>query len=72
LSIVCAGVPKCRRKKFYSYWLDTHGPKVKDAAEALRARRYVQSHTCEAELNVIDFSRSCVFMTTEHLIFDRE
>jgi uncharacterized protein (TIGR02118 family) len=37
--------------EFYRYWLETHGPKVKQAAEALRARRYVQSHTCAAELN---------------------
>ncbi|HEV2842841.1 MAG TPA: EthD domain-containing protein [Chthoniobacterales bacterium] len=107
-------------EEFYRYWLNTHAPKVKDAAEAMRALRYVQSHTCEAELNqafvalrglapaydgitevwwnsiedlkaamatpvaaeamallqedeshFIDFSQSCVFMTTEHLIFDR-
>jgi uncharacterized protein (TIGR02118 family) len=38
-------------EEFYRYWLDTHGPKVKDAAEALRAVRYVQSHTCEAAVN---------------------
>ena len=107
-------------EEFYRYWLDTHGPKVKNAAEAMRALRYVQSHTCEPEVNeafvasrglapgydgitevwwnsiedlksamaspagaeamamlredetrFIDFSQSCVFMTTEHLIFDR-
>ena len=38
-------------KEFYDYWLNTHGPKVKDAAEAMRARRYIQSHTCAPELN---------------------
>lgn len=108
-------------EEFYRYWLNTHGPKVKDAAEAMRALRYVQSHTCEAELNqafvslrglapaydgitevwwnsvedlkaamadpvaaeamalleedeskFIDFSHSRVFMTTEHLVFDRQ
>ena len=107
-------------EEFYRYWLDTHGPKVKNAAEAMRALRYVQSHTCEPEVNqafsasrglapaydgitevwwnsiedlksamaspagaeamavlredesqFIEFSQSCVFMTTEHLIFDR-
>lgn len=107
-------------EEFYRYWLNTHGPKVKSVAEALRARRYVQSHTCAPELNqtiaasrglapaydgitevwwdsiddlnaamatpagaeasamlvkdeskFIDFSQSRVFMTTEHLIFDR-
>ena len=107
-------------EEFYRYWLDTHGPKVRSMAEALRARRYVQSHTCAPELNqifadsrglapaydgitevwwdsveevkaamassagaaamktlmedethFIDFSQSCIFMTTEHPIFDR-
>ena len=107
-------------EEFYRYWLDTHGPKVKNAAEAMRALRYIQSHTCGSELNqafaasrglapaydgitevwwnsiedlksamaspagaeamamlredesqFIEFSQSCVFMTTEHLIFDR-
>ncbi len=36
---------------FYRYWLDTHAPKVKSVAEALRARRYIQSHTCGPDLN---------------------
>ena len=38
-------------EEFYRYWLNTHGPKVKSMAEALRARRYVQSHTSAPELN---------------------
>jgi uncharacterized protein (TIGR02118 family) len=38
-------------EEFYRYWLNVHGPKVEEAAEAMRALRYVQSHTCEAELN---------------------
>ena len=108
-------------EEFYRYWLDTHGPKVKNAAEAMRAVRYIQSHTCEPEINqafaasrglaqaydgitevwwnsiddletamasiegaeamamlmkdethFIDFSQSRVFMTTEHVIFDRQ
>ena len=107
-------------EEFYDYWLKTHGPKVKNAADVMRARRYVQSHTCAPELNevflasrglapaydgitevwwdsvddlkavmaspggseamaklmedetrFIDFSQSCVFLTTEHPIFDR-
>jgi len=106
-------------EEFYRYWLKTHGPKVKDAAEKMRAVRYIQSHTCEPEVNqafavsrglapsydgitevwwdsiddlkaamadaagaeamailredesrFIEFSQSCVFLTTEHLIFD--
>jgi uncharacterized protein (TIGR02118 family) len=40
-------------EEFYRYWLETHGPKVKSMAETLRARRYVQSHTCTPELNQI-------------------
>lgn len=39
--------------EFYRYWLNTHGAKVKSMAEALGARRYVQSHTCAPELNEI-------------------
>ena len=107
-------------EEFYRYWLNTHAPKVKNAAAKMRAVRYVQSHTCAPELNqafvvsrglappydgitevwwnsiedlkaamagaagaeamamlredesqFIDFSQSCVFLTTEHLIFDR-
>jgi uncharacterized protein (TIGR02118 family) len=38
-------------EEFYRYWLDVHGPKVKRVAEVLRARRYVQSHTCAPEMN---------------------
>ncbi len=40
-------------EEFYRYWLNTHGSKVKSMAEALRARRYIQSHTCAPELNQI-------------------
>jgi uncharacterized protein (TIGR02118 family) len=36
---------------FHRYWLEVHGPKVKSVAAALRARRYVQSHTVEPALN---------------------
>jgi hypothetical protein len=45
--------PDISSEELYSYWLNTHGPKVKEAAEAMRARRYVQSHTCAPELNQI-------------------
>jgi uncharacterized protein (TIGR02118 family) len=105
-------------EEFHRYWLNTHGPKVKDAAGKMRALRYIQSHTCEPEVNqafvtsrglappydgitevwwnsiddlkaamadaagaeamatlredeseFVEFSQSCVFMTTEHQIF---
>jgi hypothetical protein len=37
-------------KDFYQRWLD-HGPLVSEAAEAVRARRYIQSHTIDTGLN---------------------
>ncbi len=36
---------------FSRYWLERHGPLVRSLAEALGARRYVQSHTIEPEMN---------------------
>ena len=38
-------------EEFYRYWKNVHGPKVKSVAKELRGRRYVQSHTCEPEMN---------------------
>jgi uncharacterized protein (TIGR02118 family) len=107
------------KAEFHRYWLQEHGPLVRKLAAAIRARKYVQSHTVLPELNrgfaegrglaepyegitevwwdsaeelrrgleseegraagralaedearFIDFSRSRVFMTEEHLIFD--
>jgi uncharacterized protein (TIGR02118 family) len=37
--------------EFYKYWLEKHGPLVRSLAEALRAKRYVQSHTISTPLN---------------------
>lgn len=37
--------------EFHRYWLVEHGPKVKARQKALRAVKYVQSHTVEPELN---------------------
>jgi hypothetical protein len=37
--------------QFHRYWLEVHGPKVRAVAEAIRARRYVQSHTIDTRLN---------------------
>jgi uncharacterized protein (TIGR02118 family) len=105
--------------RFHQYWLEQHGPLVRSFAEAIHARRYVQSHTIAPEVNAaiarsrglaapfegvtevwwdnlatyragfetpegrqardrliadestfIDFSRSCSFLTEEHVIFD--
>jgi len=32
-------------KDFHEYWLKKHGPLVRGFAKAMRARKYVQSHT---------------------------
>jgi uncharacterized protein (TIGR02118 family) len=37
--------------EFHRYWLQDHGPKVRSVAGALRAKRYVQSHTVDTPLN---------------------
>lgn len=38
-------------KEFYRYWLDEHGPLVREVAGVIRAKGYVQSHTVGGELN---------------------
>jgi uncharacterized protein (TIGR02118 family) len=37
--------PDLSPEAFTKYWLEKHGPLVKQHAPALRAKRYVQSHT---------------------------
>ena len=37
--------------EFRRYWLQQHGPLVRSVAEAILARRYVQSHTFAPEAN---------------------
>jgi hypothetical protein len=32
-------------EEFHRYWLEVHGPMVRDLAKALRARKYIRSHT---------------------------
>ena len=39
--------------EFYRYWLKDHGPLVARVAKAIRAVKYVQSHTVEPELNAM-------------------
>jgi uncharacterized protein (TIGR02118 family) len=36
-------------KDFSAYWLEKHGPLVRSFAKAIRARKYVQSHTVALE-----------------------
>lgn len=43
--------PEVAPAEFHRYWLQEHGPKVRDRKLALRAVRYVQSHTVEPGLN---------------------
>jgi uncharacterized protein (TIGR02118 family) len=38
---------------FRKYWLENHGPLVRKLAQALRAKRYVQSHTLDTPMNQI-------------------
>ena len=42
----------CLRKRadvsdaeFHKYWLESHGPLVRGFAQAIRAKKYIQSHT---------------------------
>ena len=36
---------------FHRYWLDEHGPLARRLLESLGARRYVQTHTLDTDLN---------------------
>ncbi|HKV56483.1 MAG TPA: EthD domain-containing protein [Candidatus Binataceae bacterium] len=37
-------------EKFHDYWLNNHGPLVRSFVKAIRARKYIQSHTIAPEL----------------------
>lgn len=38
-------------KEFHRYWLEEHGPLARELLEKLGARRYVQTHTLDSDLN---------------------
>jgi uncharacterized protein (TIGR02118 family) len=37
--------------KFYSYWKNNHGPLVRSVAKAIKAKKYIQSHTIDTPVN---------------------
>src|SRR5262245_7927237 len=49
--VFCARrLPQLSRAEFQRYWREVHGPLVRQHAEALRIRRYVQVHTLDDPL----------------------
>jgi hypothetical protein len=46
-------------EEFFAYWLNNHGPLVKRFAAAIKAEKYVQSHTISTPINTaLQASRS--------------
>ena len=43
--------PSMTREEFKEYWLNKHGPFFMSNADALGAKKYVQSHTLNSPLN---------------------
>ena len=41
-------LPELSREEFQRYWRETHGPLVRERAETLGIKRYVQVHTLES------------------------
>jgi len=44
-------LPEMSREEFQRYWRETHGPRVREKAQVLNIRRYVQVHTLDSPLN---------------------
>ena len=43
--------PDMTREEFKDYWINKHGPFFVENADAMRAKKYVQSHTLDTPLN---------------------
>lgn len=43
--------PDMSREEFKDYWMNKHGPFFMENAGAMRAKKYVQSHTLDSALN---------------------
>ena len=43
--------PEMTRQEFQDYWLNKHGPFFQENAAAMRAKKYVQSHTVDTPIN---------------------
>ena len=43
--------PDMTREDFKDYWMNKHGPFFMENAGAMRAKKYVQSHTIDTPLN---------------------
>ena len=43
--------PDMTREQFKDYWMNKHGPFFMQNAAAMRAKKYVQSHTITSPLN---------------------
>lgn len=43
--------PDMTREDFKDYWMNKHGPFFMENARAMRAKKYVQSHTVDTPLN---------------------
>lgn len=43
--------PSMTREEFRDYWMNKHGPFFMENADAMGAKKYVQSHTLDTPLN---------------------
>lgn len=43
--------PDVTPEEFHRYWLETHGPLVRQYTELFRLRRYIQTHLIDSPLN---------------------